>query len=474
MRRPITSLLAVAALSSFAGLGCTDDPPTPPELRSQISSDLGNVLHETNAAFAGGTASVPGTTALAMVDRVLGSDTTLSLRVHELAAPFVGGDPKADPPANDLIDADAEISYLNDQLFTDANHVGNGVYQVPASLVCSQTTVDASGNPVKTIDPKCADQLAKADLRIRVARDDGALIFAIQVDADHDEPLRFTLTHTSVAVTVDLDGMQRAIVALAAVFGQDVPNIDLAGQATAKLEILGTAKARASITIDRDLSIKAAKTGATLDGPDALVLTSAKANAFSITLDGHAKSGTLALGLGETTLKLPEFTNSKRFELDLPGATATATFAQGQPLALSHIGLGSRTTTVSLSGVRAETIDLNPQDGRAFDATVSVDAATSKETIAVTPRLDLQVSVDHAVLGDTPPVYDITRVQLEGSVRTSDASNQIEVVTGSFGFTTNPAGHGFSASAGQCVTSSSAVDAATGRSYTQYTVGACL
>lgn len=473
MHRLPTSLLAFAAVSSLVALGCIDAPPTPTEVRSQISSDLGNVLHETNAAFSGSTASLPGAAALAMVDQVLGTSTPASLRVRQLAAPFVAGGSNADPPSNDLIDADASVSYLNDQLFTDANHLGNGIYQVPPSLVCSQTTVDPSSNPVKTIDQACADRLAKADLRIRVARDGGALIIAIQIDANHDEPLRFTLTHTSLAVTVDLDGMQRASAALATLFNEDLPNVALAGQVTAKLEILGAAKLRASTTIDRDLSIEGAKTGESLDGPDALVLTSAKAEAFSITLDGNAKSGSFAVGLGETTMKLPAFTNNKRFELDLPGATANATFTAGQPLTLTQVGLGNRTTTVSLDGARAETIDINPHDGHAFDATVSRDPTTGKETITVTPKVDLELSVDHTVLGDTPPVYDVTQVLLDGSVRTTDASNQIEVATGSFGIATSPAGHGFTASAGQCVTSSSAIDPATSRSYTQYTVGAC-
>jgi hypothetical protein len=473
MHRLPTSLLAFAAVLPLAALGCTDDPPTPTEVRSQISSDLGNVLHETNAAFSGSTGALPGGAALAMVDHVLGTSTPASLRVRQLVAPFVAGGSNANPPSNDLIDADASVSYLNDQLFTDANHLGNGLYQVPPSLVCSQTTVGPSGNPVTTIDQACADRLAKADLRIRVARDGGALIIAIEVDANHDEPLRFTLTHTSLAVTVDLDGMQRAVAALATLFNEDLPNVALAGQVTARLEILGAAKLRASATIDRDLSIKGAKTGASLDGPDALVLTSAKAEAFSVTLDGNAKSGSFAVGLGETTMKLPAFTDHKRFELDLPGATANATFTAGQPLTLRQVGLGNHTTTVSLDGARAETIDINPHDGRAFDATVSRDPTTGKETITVTPKVDLELSVDHIVLGDTPPVYDVTQVLLDGSVRTSDASNQIEVVTGSYGIATSPAGHGFTASAGQCVTSSSAIDPATSRSYTQYTVGAC-
>src|ERR1044071_4034286 len=217
MKRPDSSLLALAALSSLALLGCADDPPKPTEVRSRISSDLGNVLRETNAAFASSTDGLPGGAALAMLDQALGT-SSLGVSAHTMAASLVAPGPHADPASRDPVAGDAQIAQPNDKLFTDANHIGDGVYQVPASLVCSKPTIDSTGHEVKTIDAKCADALAKADLRIRVAHEGDALVFAIQVDANHDEPLRFTLTHTSLAITVDLDGTQRAIVALAAIF----------------------------------------------------------------------------------------------------------------------------------------------------------------------------------------------------------------------------------------------------------------
>src|SRR5262249_39070977 len=155
------------------------------------------------------------------------------------------------------------------------------------------------------------------------------------------------LTHTSLAITVDLDGTQRAFVALAAVYGEDVPNASLSGQVTAKLEILGAAKVRASVRIDRALAIEFAKAGADLGGPDAFVLTSARADVLAVTLDGNAKSASLAVGVGETAVKIPD-DNGKRIELDLPGLTANASYTDGKPLALTHIGLGNRTTTVSI------------------------------------------------------------------------------------------------------------------------------
>jgi hypothetical protein len=466
MDKPPRSLLSLCLLFSLAAAGCHEDPPTPTEVRSAISNDLGNVLRESSAAITGSTDALPGSSALAVLGQVLGTSTQVTAPLSAMIA-------QAAPTGTPAIDADAEVSYLDDKLFTDANHVGDGVYQVPAQLVCSKTTVDASGKTVQTLDATCADQLAKADLRIRVARDGGAVVFAIQLDADHDEPLLVTLTHTSIALTVDLDGAQRAFVALAPLFGKDLPNVVLGGQVTGKLEVLGAAKARVSVTIDRALSIKAAAAGADLAGPGAFVFSSAASQVFAVTLDGAAKSGSLAVNVGETAFKLPADASGKRLELDLPGATVTAAYADGKPLALSHIGLGGRTTTVSISGARAVSIDLDPDNGRAFDATVTRDPATGIETLAVTPKLDLRVSVDHAVLGDTRPVYDTTRVTLDGSLRSVDGSDQVQIATGTFGITTSPASFGFTAAAGQCVTSSEATDPTTGAPFTQWTVGSC-
>jgi hypothetical protein len=47
------------------------------------------------------------------------------------------------------------------------------------------------------------------------------------------------------------------------------------------------------------------------------------------------------------------------------------------------------------------------------------------------------------------------------------------VVSGTFAITTNPASYGFSATAGQCVTSTDTYDSVTYNDYTAYTVSAC-
>src|SRR5262245_51910303 len=178
MRKPIFA----AALVALGTAACSDDPPSPSQVRSRITDDLGNVLRETNASATALDAQ-PGSAALHMVDRVFSSQSsTISPRLSHkltnlraLVAPRTdvrsadGGVRPADN--NDLIDTDETIAFLTDRVFTDANETSPGVYTLPPGVVC--------GDDTGTIDQECATQLAKLDLRIAVSERDAALVFAI-------------------------------------------------------------------------------------------------------------------------------------------------------------------------------------------------------------------------------------------------------------------------------------------------------
>ena len=473
--------LSLLTLSITAGLGlglaaCNDPPPPPDEVRARISTDLANILREGNAAIEGGTEGLPGAAAAGMLDRVLGTDSGISLRLRTVMASLTARGVRGARPVDGPYDPDEEIAYLNTKLFTDANHLGEGIYQVPPSLVCAQTSIDDNGNPVETIDAVCADNLTAAQLRIRVSTSGAQLRFAIQLGAEHDEPLTNGLEHAALSVTIDLDDTWRAAVALAKLVGEDLPNADLAGQVTGRVEILGAAHAKMTLDIDRAVSIAFAETGVALDGPDAFRFTSAKAKVLAIDLDGTAQRGSVALGLGATTARLVEGDGAERehLELDLPGATGVATFGAGEPLELTQVSLGDRSTTVKINGQRAMMIDLNPDDGRAFGAQLTLDAATGRESLSVSPKLDLRMAIDHSVLGGEPPVYDVTQLLLDGSIRADGTGDRLEVMTGSLRLETTPASYGFSASAGQCVSAQEVEDLPSGQFYTAWTVGSCL
>ncbi|HSR99182.1 MAG TPA: hypothetical protein VLM79_19135, partial [Kofleriaceae bacterium] len=68
-------------------------------------------------------------------------------------------------------------------------------------------------------------------------------------------------------------------------------------------------------------------------------------------------------------------------------------------------------------------------------------------------------------------LYDTTRVLLDGMVRTTSATERLEVTDGTYRLETDPSGHGFAATAGQCVTGVDASDP--GPAVVQWSVGPC-
>ncbi len=470
MRTRLVSL----SLISTALVACSGDAPAPSDVRARIADDLHHVLTEGKAAIDGSTANLPTGSAFGFATTALDSAGAARLAAP-VARLFEAKDRRLAVDGEDTadFDPDAIIDTLNQELFTDANYLGDGIYEVPASLVCEETIYDPDTNTESTsIDAECAQRLAQAELRIRVEEDDG-LRFWIQLDANHDEPLGILLRHDEVALTVDLDDASAAMTALAQVFGEDAPNADLAGQITGSLKILGTAHASASLSFDRAIAISFADEGVALDADGAYRFASAAGDIVTVDLDGTAEQAALDVGLGETTAHLPgDAEDPRATDVLLAGATVQASY-QDNTVTLDNISLGSQTTTVSVGGQQALAIDLNPSDGRSLSATVTVDPTTGDETLAVSPRLDLQMTTNHTLLEDEPPVYDITRVQLDGSLRGSAEGERVEVVSGTFAIATDPAQYGFSAAAGECVFATEMYDDTTFSSWTQYSVGAC-
>lgn len=466
-----TACLSLSLLST-ALFACSDDePPAPAEVRERIEKDLRYILTEAQAAAEGSMKNLPDSP-LGLAGGLL--DTTGIARVLPAGVMqeptdrmFANGD-----DSSEAFDPDPLIELLNERLFADRNHLGGGIFKVPADLVCEQTSFDPeTGTESFAIDPDCAKKLQDAQLRIRVEKDDG-LRFAVQVGANHDEPLRFTLRSDELAVTVNLDEATAAMIALAPLFGEQVPNAKLAGQISGSLKIVGAAHAKLATTIDRALSIELADNGIDLDSDRAFRFASEAAEVLVGELEGKAEKSRFAFGLGETTVHAPADEFEPAMDFVLGGATVDARI-ENNTLTLANLSLGTKTTRMSLGGQEAFAIDLNPNDGRKLNATVSVEPETGIQTVSVSPRFDLQIAMNHDVLGDEPPVYDITRVQLEGTLKSWPFGDQIEVVSGRLSLTTNPAEYGFEATAGQCVTATEHYDEDTFQLWTEYSVGAC-
>jgi hypothetical protein len=379
------------------------------------------VLTEAKAASDGTTAKLPSTD---MFQLFLASEAPNRLPAWldiDLSNALTHTIERAAAESDEEFDPESITKLLEEEVFTDANHVGDGIYRVPASLVCEDG------------DAECAADFAKAQLRVRVANDDEALDFFIQVDAHHDEPLGFSLSHDRLAVTVNLDEASDAMIAL----GGAATSAKLSGSVTGSLTILGAKHAKLAVDIDRAIAVEL----------DEMRFATAASHLLAVDLDGNTSNAALSVALGETTAHLPgDQLDPKVRDLDLAGLTLDASF-DGTTLALSNVSLGNKTSTLEVSGQTALAIDLNKNDGRKLSATLA------NETLTVSPRLDLEIEQNHALLDDEPSTFDITRVQLDGSLRGNDETGGLEVVSGTFAITTNPAEFGFSAAAGDCVTS---------------------
>ncbi|HTR55540.1 MAG TPA: hypothetical protein VMJ10_32900 [Kofleriaceae bacterium] len=395
---------------------CSSDPPSPATVRAHVDSDLGNVLAQGETALAGVTSALPAPTAFALAG--LGADV---------------------PPS---FDAGATTAWLDANVFADGNYIGDGTFALP-----------------------CAACPSDVQPRVRVEQDDdGALRFAIELDPAHDEPLSFLLAHDSLAIALDLDGADAATAALAEWLGEAAPTAMTQGAASARIAVTDDSLVQVAVSIDRPIMVAVAPGGTPLSADGALRLAADVGPVFAADLDGSAAAGSISLALGEVVAHTPD-----GVDLDLAGATGNATLGGGM-LTLTNVSLGAKTTTITRGGAPALALDLNPLDGRTLAATVARDA-DGAPTLAVSPRLDLERWVDHGVLGDAPPVYDVTSLVVDGTLVAGGAD--VRVATGALAATTAPATYSFDAAAGQCVTASAATDPATGSAFTSYAVGAC-
>ena len=337
---------------------CSADPPSPASVRAHVDADLGNVLAQSQAALAGTAASLPAPATFALAG--LGDDALPSL------------------------DAAATTAWLDANVFADANYIGDGTFALPCST--------------------CA---ADAQPRVHVEQDDdGALRFALELDAAHDEPVSFLLAHDSLAIALDLDGADDATAALAELFGEFAPTAMTQGAASARIAVVGAAHVQVSASIDRPIMVAVAPGGTPLSADGALRFAADAAPVLAADVDGSAPAATVAVGLGEVIAHSPDGT-----DLDLAGATASATLAAGA-LSLSNVSLGAKTTTITRGGAPALALDLNPGDGRALSATIAPDTA-GNDTLAFVPCLDLERWVRDA-LAEALPAQILCRDDCRG------------------------------------------------------------
>lgn len=471
MNRGFALLGMIGLWSAASTSACADEEDLlqPNEVHAQVEDRVGLLLREADASVATSWSLLQRTTALAMLEQIVGSDTLAAEVVRRIATPLAIDAPR--------MNVDGAIAYLNERVLAADNYRGDGIYQLSPAALCAGAA-----------DASCLAQLAQLDLRVRAARvppvgaDQDSVAFALQVGRQHLEPLTITLTQvslsstlvsTSVTAALDLDVLQRTLDTFLADGVRGIPATALAGQLQLRLQSDHTG-ASFRVALDRPISIRVAGSGGDFEAPDAFALTSqlsAFTKAFDLVLLSKEQTGTLDLFLGQTALQLPAGSDGKRVGLDLAGFSASAALSPTQPLAVAFVGLGGRPAKVTVDGVTAQTLELVPDTG---DLGIFAERGATPDAVKhlhFVPKLDLRLTTDHAALGDAPPPYDVMRVSFDGMASSTASPDRLELTEGSYSIATD----GFSdfhASAGQCVTSSPAT-ADNGAHFTRWTVGAC-
>ncbi|HEX4417159.1 MAG TPA: hypothetical protein VH165_04625, partial [Kofleriaceae bacterium] len=258
--------VALGLSAAVAIMGCGNDPLPPVELQGFIQTHLGDLVSEANASVAYSWEVLPQPDVLALLERVVGVDTPVAQLIQQLGTQI------ATPPAP--IDAQAMIAYLNGQLLEEASYLGDGIYEVSPAVVCAMAAADGGSSP--SAEAGCASRLASLDPRLHTtvsppvtsgdAPSDGGIVVAVQLGANHDEPLTLTLrylreapdrTSTWLTAELDLDILQRSLATVAGAGGAGVPRTDLSGHLTVTLRGDPTG-ASLRLEIDRPLSIAVA------------------------------------------------------------------------------------------------------------------------------------------------------------------------------------------------------------------------
>jgi hypothetical protein len=379
------------ALLVFTAAACGGEEADPDAVNSRLRQILPGLVEPTSAAI-----ELAGeSTALA------GLESSMAAIDDSLALPFaigvLGSDEEEILPASlpDEQSGDEVAGELGETIFNEENYEGDGVYRIPAELLCP---ADETGN----VDPECLTEFERAELRIKVELVDDGLDFTLLVGPDRAAPLALELRPARASVVVDLAEAAEAMELLA---GDEIelPQV-LEGVVALTLLINGPQDVSFQVAVREAVRIESEGISFSTEAADPLA---------SLRVEVAARRLTALLDLGRTRLSMPQSMNdegslaSGLWSVDWQGLSFTATAQDGaDEIRIDDIGLGDDTSTIKLDDVQLVGIDLNPADGRRAAVTLRPDPAGGLPIVSFEPGLELVIDVFLQPLADAGDLVD--------------------------------------------------------------------
>lgn len=378
------------------------------------------------------------------------------------------------------------VKRLREEVFIEANLDAEGTnetqvtYRLDASVLCKPDESEAAAPaptqdpgvtpepaPAPEPDPECVENANKAKLRVRLSQPNPKDVDVTFIVSDDDfEPLSLQLYDDRLGLKLDLAEGLKAMRAL----GEDVEEIDnLEGITQLQLVKKAQLDYALQFSVLEDLGLSFHND----NGDDFTYSLTKSSPTMEVALNGNTKTlsatynyGTLqfmaplraladmfeddeptsgaVIDENGNALPEPEPTPEKEYtgviELFIAGYTGSVSYtADSDKFTFSNVSLGNKTSTLKHDGNLLASVDLNPNDGRGFDAVIHSSEDHESALVSIDPTIDLNIGLNFAALADQIEdipetlLSDKLRMWFEGSQPTFAVKNdQIQMVSGSF------------------------------------------
>jgi hypothetical protein len=464
MTRTIPLLTVTTAL-----FGCHSDPPIDPKTSAdQAATRAAEVVRATGAGlgFLDDEGGVVGKTLTGFDDATYGimrkmvstpmptplirqfrsSPVVKSMAGIQAIPSFLTQEEQFDDTARDL------ETLLRDRLLVASNIESKTDSEVTYLLKADPTCRPLPSSGSTDLDPDCARDLPKLQVRLVTVTDGDGIRMTVQVGPARDELSAFVIHSDLLAWEVGFARGLKAVEFINMTLDPGAeqkryPFTKLEGRIKVALQKLAPKKVKGSLGILEPVVVESDDPGVSF--------TSAKSDPLlALTGDGETRTATLDWALGQTDVLAawdPQGANlrNKDLHVSIGGSYGRGTVTDGKKeIALEGYGVGA--SFVAVRGTHIFDLDFNPRDGRKMD--VLVTAPGDVPRFAVTPKFDLSLAFNlgaiAAELKDPPPaplVHETYTVVLDGAVpavievarQTPTFPGGIRVVAGTLTVATN-------------------------------------
>jgi hypothetical protein len=315
--------------------------------------------------------------------------------------------------AGDTLDTGELEQYLRERVFTESNHEGDdgsaAIFRLEGQDVCPYTRVLSDGSSEErlvlpaadaagfALDAGCVAAVDALEVRIEASEQGDGLDLTLLIGPRKAGPFTLELRPTSLALVVDLGGIQGALSFLqTSGVGADA---ELPGtfEGTFDVKVAVLREVGAEVEVELSSSVRKA---IRVESGDTSFHTAAKSPWVKLVVDDIDEDATALLDLGQTTASAPNDQTGEQETVVLGGASFTFAASEGQTddFAFTNVGLGDVTTRLTIGSRDALRLDVNPDSGRRFDLRFRSDATLPDRThFTLEPGLVVNAFMDESV-----------------------------------------------------------------------------